>query len=80
MDTSLRTKRRHKVWPEALKWEIVALVRQLHSGGFMDGIQAIEGAFVGQDHRFFPMDRLNLLCVPAERLPQSGISITACEM
>ncbi|HTQ71863.1 MAG TPA: FkbM family methyltransferase, partial [Acidocella sp.] len=34
-------------------------------------IHAIKAAFAGQDYRFFPMDRLNLLCAPAERLAQS---------
>jgi len=42
-------------------------------------IHAIKAAFAGQDYRFFPMDRLNLLCAPAKRLAQSGISIAACE-
>jgi FkbM family methyltransferase len=43
-------------------------------------INEIKANFKGEDYRFFPMDRLNLLCAPAARLASSGISIDACEI
>ncbi len=43
------------------------------------GIDVIKAAFADENYRFFPMDQLNLLCVPATKLAASGITINGYE-
>jgi hypothetical protein len=43
-------------------------------------IDRIKAGFDGGTYRFFPIDRLNLLCAPAHRLEMSGIRIDGCEV
>nr|WP_294511265.1 FkbM family methyltransferase [uncultured Rhodopila sp.] len=43
-------------------------------------INRIKACFDSGNYRFFPIDRLNLLCAPAHRLSMSGIRIDGCEV
>jgi FkbM family methyltransferase len=42
------------------------------------GIEPIKANFPGQNYRFFPMDPLNMLCAPAEKLEH--FAIDGCEV
>ena len=44
------------------------------------GIDRIKAGFDAGTYRFFPIDRLNLLCAPVHRLAASGIRIDGCEV
>jgi hypothetical protein len=43
-------------------------------------VTEIKAMFAGKDYRFFPMDRLNVLCALAARMSMSGIGIEGCEI